>query len=94
VARPFGAILDDGLVAAAEILGRAAGVAEEKHVHHAALGDAGDVLVEFRRAVVGITDPRARHAPEIIGMKKGNVGGEMDVTGFGQGGVSSSCARF
>ncbi len=41
VAWPFRAVTDHGLVAAAEILGRAAGVAEEQHVHDAALARCG-----------------------------------------------------
>ena len=91
VARPFGAVADAGLVVAAVVLGRAAGVAEEQHVHHAALRDARDVLVEFRRAVVVVADPGARHPPQIVGVQKRQVGREMDGLGFGHAWSELGC---
>jgi len=62
----------------AVILWRAAGVAEEQHVHHAALGDPRHILVEFG-VVVGVADPRPGHPPEIVGVKEGEIGGEMNL---------------
>ena len=57
MAGPLGAVADGGFVVAAVVLGGAAGVAEEQHIHHATLRDACDVLVEFRCAVVVVSDP-------------------------------------
>ena len=83
MAGPFGAIADGGLVVAPVVLGGAAGVAEEQHIHHAALRDARDVLVEFRRAVIVVSDPRARQPPQIIRVQKRQIGGEVDGLRFG-----------
>ena len=84
VARPLRAVAHNGFVVAAVILRRAAGVAEKQHIHDTALGDAGDVLVEFRRSVVGIADPRTRHAPEIVGVQKRQISRKMDRLTFRQ----------
>ncbi len=78
VARPFGAVAHGRFVVAAVVLGRAAGVAEEQHVHHAALRDAGDVFVEFRRAVIVVSDPRSRHPPQIVRVQERQVSREVD----------------
>ena len=54
---PFRAVADACLITAAVVFGRAASVAEEQHVHHAALSDTRYVFIEFRRAVVVVSDP-------------------------------------
>ena len=78
MAGPFGAIAHARLVVAAVVLGRAASVAEEQHVHHAALGDTGDVLVEIRRAVVVVSDPRAGQSPHIVRVQERQVCRKVD----------------
>ncbi len=78
VPRPLGAVAHHRMVIAAVILRGPAGIAEEQHVHHAAFGDAGDVLVEFGRAVIGIADPGPWHAPEIVRVEEREVRREMD----------------
>jgi hypothetical protein len=77
VPRPFGAKADDRAMITAKILGGAAVVAEKQHVHHAALGNAGDVLVEIRGAVVRIADPGARHSPQVVGVDERYIGCKM-----------------
>src|SRR6185295_14915255 len=44
MARPLGTVPDGRLMGAAVVLRRAAGVAEEQHIHYAALRDTRDVL--------------------------------------------------
>jgi hypothetical protein len=78
MARPLGAVAHVRVMTAAEIFRRPAGVAEEQHVHDAALRDPGDLFVEVGRAVVVVADPGAGHAPEIIGVKERQIGGEVD----------------
>ena len=82
VARPFGAVAHRGVMIAAVILRRAAGIAEEQHVHDAARRGARDVLVKFRARVIRIAFPGSGHLPQIIGVVVRQVGGEMDELGL------------
>ena len=93
VARPLGAVAHGGVMIAAVILRRAAGIAEEQQVHDAARGGAGDVLVEFRARVVGVPFPRSRHLPQIVGVVVRQVGGKMNEVRFRHNGRLAALSR-
>src|SRR5436190_14138232 len=57
-------------------LGRFRRVTEEKHVHHPACGNTGDLLVEIRPVVL-VAYPRASPSPQMVGVNEREVGSEV-----------------